>query len=279
MRKQFKKIYVEITNHCNLSCSFCSKTERKKQFITREKFDFLLKEIKPYTDYIYLHVEGEPLLHPELDSLLTLCDKYQIKVNITTNGTLFSSQAEMLSHHNSLHQINFSLHSEQNNPQYCEKIFENVEILPQEVLKVYRFWTMKEGLLSKQSTEIVEKIISYYHLPQETVEKLKQERHIRIKNNIFVDKQEQFIWPSLENDFCSLNGYCYGLKSHIAILVDGTVVPCCLDSKGEIPLGNIYEERLEILLKKDRTLKIKNGFQERKAVEALCRHCSYKNRF
>ena len=99
------------------------------------------------------------------------------------------------------------------------------------------------------------------------------------QDHIFVDKQEQFTWPSLNNDFCNPFGYCYGLKSHIAILVDGTVVPCCLDSEGIINLGNIYEESLDEILNKERTKAIKKGFQERKAIEELCKHCTYKNKF
>lgn len=279
MSKQFKKIYIEITNLCNLACSFCSKTKREKKFITKEQFEHILKEIKTYTDYIYLHVEGEPLLHSELDTLLMLCDQYNFKVNITTNGTLFSKSITVLSKHKCLHQINFSLHSEHNNKNYCEEIFDSVKKLPQDVLKIYRFWTMRNQKLNEQSTNIVEKIISYYNLSKEVVEKIKKENHIQIQDHIFVDKQEQFSWPSLKNNFCNPFGYCYGLKSHIAILVDGTVVPCCLDSEGIIKLGNIYEESLEMILNKDRTKAIKKGFQERKAVEELCKHCTYKNKF
>ena len=32
-----KKVYLEITNVCNLNCSFCHKTERKQKFMTEEE--------------------------------------------------------------------------------------------------------------------------------------------------------------------------------------------------------------------------------------------------
>ena len=40
-------------------------------------------------------------------------------------------------------------------------------------------------------------------------------------------------------DTCA--GYCHALKDQLAILVDGTIVPCCLDNNGDINLGNIYK--------------------------------------
>ena len=103
--KKFKKIYVEITNICNLSCSFCSIDNRVKESITVEKFEEVLKKINDYTDYIYLHVKGEPLLYPNLKELLDLSLKYNKKVNITTNGTLLTEKVDILNHH-SIRQIN-----------------------------------------------------------------------------------------------------------------------------------------------------------------------------
>ena len=70
--KRFKKIYVEITNVCNLNCSFCSRLNRKQEFITLNRIEHLFNEIKEYTDYIYLHVKGESLLHPQLEEIIDL---------------------------------------------------------------------------------------------------------------------------------------------------------------------------------------------------------------
>ena len=118
--KKYKKIYIEITNNCNLKCSFCSEVKRKRRFMTTEEFENILKKIKDYTDYIYLHIKGEPLLHPNIIEFLHLADKYNLKVNLTTNGTLFSKVAKELSECKSLHKINFSLHSENNIDNYCD---------------------------------------------------------------------------------------------------------------------------------------------------------------
>ena len=158
----FKKIYIEITNNCNLNCSFCSPVKKTKRFMTISEFEHILKEVESKTDYIYLHVKGEPLLHPNLIDFLKLAEKYNLKVNLTTNGTLFPILVDKLKVCKALHKINFSLHCEQDNPNYLNEIFECVNKLPEETIIIYRLWTLKDDNLDKKSTTIVEKIKMYY---------------------------------------------------------------------------------------------------------------------
>lgn len=276
MKKMYKKIYVEITNICNLSCSFCSKVKKTQRTMTKEEFTHILKEIKPYTDNIYLHVKGEPLLHPQIIEFLNIASDQNINVNITTNGVLFPKKVEELSKCKSLKKINFSLHSENNIPNYIERIFESVEKLPQDITVVYRLWTLKNGEFDEKSTKTVEKLINYYNLSPEIVEKIYKENNVKIKSTIYVDKDNEFEWPSITNH--NSYGFCHALKTHIAILVDGTVVPCCLDSNGIINLGNIYNESLDTIINSDRYQKLKKSFQDRHPSEDLCKSCTYKER-
>ncbi|MBO5121063.1 MAG: SPASM domain-containing protein [Bacilli bacterium] len=275
--KKFKKIYVEITNTCNLNCSFCSKVEKPKRIITKEEFSHILSEIKPFTDNIYLHVKGEPLLHPNLIDFLNIAEKNDIKVNITTNGILFPKKVDELIKCNSLQKINFSLHSENNVPNYLENIFKSVEKLKNQTV-IYRLWTLQDGKFDKKSTKTVEKIIEYYKLSPETVEKIYKENNVKITSTIYVDKDNEFEWPD-DNKNETTNGFCMALKTQIAILVDGTVVPCCLDSNGKINLGNIYTESFESIINSKRCQDLKKSFQDRKPCEKLCLSCTYKNRF
>ena len=275
--KKFKKIYVEITNTCNLNCSFCSKVEKPKRTMTKEEFSHILSEIKPFTDNIYLHVKGEPLLHPNLIDFLNIAEKNDIKVNITTNGILFPKKVDELIKCNSLQKINFSLHSENNVPNYLENIFKSVEKLKNQTV-IYRLWTLQDGKFDKKSTKTVEKIIEYYKLSPETVEKIYKENNVKITSTIYVDKDNEFEWPD-DNKNETTNGFCMALKTQIAILVDGTVVPCCLDSNGKINLGNIYTESFESIINSKRCQDLKKSFQDRKPCEKLCLSCTYKNRF
>ena len=273
--KKYKKIYIEITNNCNLKCSFCREVKRKRRFMTTEEFENILIKIKDYTDYIYLHIKGEPLLHPNIIEFLHLADKYNLKVNLTTNGTLFSKVAKELSECNSLRKINFSLHSENSLDNYCEEIFKNVELLKDKII-IYRLWTLKNNQLDSKSQEIVNKIRKYYNLPQETVDKIYTSNNIKIKSTIYVDKDNEFSWPEVTTH--KSNGYCYALKTQIGILVDGTVVPCCLDSNGVVNLGNIFKESLEEIINSEKYISLKKSFQDRKPCEKLCQSCTFKER-
>lgn len=274
--KKYKKIYIEITNKCNLNCSFCSKTSKKKMNMSLEQFKIVLERIKNYTNYIYLHVKGEPLLHPDIIEFINLAEIFNIKVNLTTNGVLFSKFAKELGKCSNLNKINFSLHSENNKEDYLEDIFDNIKYLSSNTTVIYRLWTLKNNSLDKKSTRIVDRIKDYYNLSADVVDKIYKEKNIKISSTIYVDKDNEFEWPKITNhNSC---GYCYGLKTHIAILVDGTVVPCCLDANGIVNLGNIFIEELESIINSKRYIALKKSLQDRKPSEELCRSCTFKEK-
>ncbi len=274
--KKYRKIYIEITNNCNLNCSFCSKVNRKKKYMSLEEYEKILNKIKDYTSYIYLHVKGEPLLHPKVIEMIKLAEKYKLKVNLTTNGVLFDKYAKELGQCNNLNKINFSLHSENSKESYLEDIFNNIKYLSNKTTVIYRLWTLKDNELDKRSTEIVDKIKDYYNLSTETVERIKKEKNIKIKSTIYVDKDNEFEWPTINSHKSC--GFCYALKTHIAILVDGTVVPCCLDSDGIINLGNIFDKPLKDIINSEKYKTLKESFQKRQPLELLCQSCTFKEK-
>lgn len=273
---KYKKIYIEITNICNLNCSFCSKDKRKKDYMSLDNFEHILKKIHNYTDYIYLHVKGEPLLHPDLKGILELANKYNLKVNITTNGTLIDKYIDTFNDSPNLNKINISLHSENDGPNYLEKVFNTCEKIKNKTI-VYRIWTLNNGKFTKKSTEIVDKMTRYYNLSPKIVNRIITEQNIKIKDNIYLDKDSEFIWPSIKNN--SIPGFCMALKTQIAILVDGTVVPCCLDSQGIINLGNIFRDDLDTIINSNRYQELYKSFREHYPSEELCLNCFYKERF
>ena len=94
--KRLRKIYLEISNVCNLHCTFCPGTRREKRFMTADEFATLLPKLRPWTDYLYFHLMGEPLCHPELAEFLRLAGKAGFRVILTTNGTLLEEKREIL---------------------------------------------------------------------------------------------------------------------------------------------------------------------------------------
>lgn len=278
MKKRFKKIYIEITNRCNLNCSFCGKNKRDFRDMSLSEFELVINKIKRYTDYIYLHVKGEPLLYDNLDSLLSICDNTNIKVNITTNGVFLKEKLSILMNHFCIRQINISLHSENNKKSYFLDVFSSGKVLSTKMFISYRIWDLKDYKLNKKSTEIVDKIIEFYNLSPVIVDKLYNDKNIKIASNTFVNKENIFTWPDVDNDIL-VDGFCYGLKTHIAILSNGDIVPCCLDANGEIKLGNIFNDSLDDVLNSDTYRTLLRSFENNKALHPLCKSCNFKNRF
>lgn len=273
---RFNKIYIEITNICNLNCSFCSKDNRKLEEMSLEKFETILKKIKNYTKTIYLHVKGEPLLHSKLENILNLINDYNLNVRITTNGTLLKEKVEILKKFNNIKQINISLHSENNKKDYFQDIFNSCNKLSTKIPIVYRIWTLNNYTLDFLSTKIVDKIIDYYKLDNTFKEKVKNDYNIKIKNNIYLDKDNEFTWPNNTNPNNQEFGTCLGTKTHIGILVDGTVIPCCLDSKGILNLGNIFKNNLDEIINSSLFKEINEGFKNNKLSCNLCRNCGFR---
>lgn len=255
---RFKRIYIEITNVCNLNCEFCLPHNRKPDFMSLEHFKNILAQIKPYTKYIYLHVKGEPLLHPEVDSFIKTAFDEGFEVNLTTNATLLSKHLDVTKY---LRQINISLHATNN--------LEIVKVAKEinDCIINFRVWNFSEN---KEAIDLLEKEFEI------NIEKVS---NFKIRNNIFVSAQNKFEWPDINKNITSDKGYCHALKDQIAILVDGTTVPCCLDNNGDIPLGNIWQEGFNKIISSEKVTKMLEGFQNRTCVEELCKKCEFKKQF
>jgi radical SAM protein with 4Fe4S-binding SPASM domain len=104
------------------------------------------------------------------------------------------------------------------------------------------------------------------------------QRNEVLAKNIFLEQAERFDWPDAAGNERGGN-FCRGLRDHIGVLCDGTVVPCCLDAQGAIPLGNLLEQGLEEILSSPRAKAMERGFAARQPAEELCRRCGYARRF
>ena len=88
----YRKVYIEITNICNMSCSFCHGHKRKKRQMSLGEFTLILDKLKGQTEYIYYHLMGEPLTHSELPEFIKTAGERGFKSIITTNGTLLNKR-------------------------------------------------------------------------------------------------------------------------------------------------------------------------------------------
>lgn len=278
-----KKVYIEITNSCNLNCSFCLNTQREKAFMSVENFEEIIKKVKDYTNLVCLHVKGEPLLHPQLEDILWIIDRYNLKTNITTNGTLLKKNLSVIKNSNSVRQINLSLHSCLENEninieEYLNNIYECVtELKNTDIIISYRLWNLKD-ISNNEKNESIIKFLSEKYKIEDLKEQLALNEWIKLKENIFINQDTMFVWPNLNEKIINETGRCLALKNQVAILVDGSVIPCCIDSEGKIILGNIFEDSLENILNSERALKIINGFEKNIITEELCKRCGFLRR-
>ena len=288
--KMFKKVYIEITNICNLSCDFCPKTTRVAKVTTKEKFLHIIKEVKPYTDHIYVHLLGEPTMHPELKDYLQISADYELKVNLTTNGTLMNKVQDVLIQAPALRQVNISLHSFEGNDaqmsmeNYLKGItdFINIAHSQSNIICSLRLWNMDSQELrgkNQLNRDIINLLEENLELDINIREALQERNGIMLKRNVYLNMAQKFEWPNKERVLDDQETFCYGLRDQIGILVDGTVVPCCLDSEGHIALGNIFEKPLEEIITSERSQRLYDGFSNRRAVEKLCQSCSYAKRY
>ena len=270
--KRFQKVYLEITNLCNLRCSFCPGTRRAGKRLSREEFTALLDRLRGWTDFLYFHLMGEPLSHPELDAFLQLAGEYGFRVILTTNGVLLPQKQDMLLSAPALHKVNVSLHAFEANdlPISFQSYLDGCLDLAAggEKLVVYRLWN--GGGQDSCNGEILSAL--HRRFPGEWV---KVRRGERIAPQTYLEYGEKFDWPDLSAPDGGERAFCYGLRDQIGVLCDGTVVPCCLDHEGDIPLGNLFEQTMEQIMDSPRTQAICRGFDGGRAVEELCRRCGY----
>lgn len=310
--KKLKKVYIEITNVCNMACAFCPGTSRTPGFMTPSGFEIILRKLKGFTDYLYFHVLGEPLLHPELATLLELSASYGYRVNITTNGTKIADRAGVLLNGSSPRQVNFSLHCREEADsrvvdEYLDDIFNfTLAALDRGGIYIsYRLWNVTSEASGRYNEYVVQKLQQKFSPGFTISDAMKESARITLRDRLFLNSAEVFHWPAeavgrvqdkhadkhadeRENepgnapeaaDGVDESGFCLGLRDQAAILTDGTVVPCCLDSEGSIKLGNIFEDGFEYILQGERARNLYEGFSNRKAVEELCMKCGYRSRF
>ena len=271
------KVYIEITNICNMNCSFCHGHSRSPRQMSREEFELILDKLAGKTSYLYYHLMGEPLVHPLLPEFVGMAKERGYKSILTTNGTLLPKRGEELLEAG-FHKVNLSLHSfEEGSDEAFDEYIRSLatfagDAADRGTIVVFRLWN--QGCDNGKNAFALEALRRY--LPGDWVSNT---RGIRIREKLFVEMGERFEWPDSNAEIKGEKFFCYGLKDQFGILADGTVVPCCLDSDGGIPLGNIFREDIGEILDSPRARAMVDGFRCGNATEELCRRCGYAQRF
>lgn len=288
MTKRFQKVYIEISNACNVQCTFCPEVERDKRFMEPELFRKVATAVAPLAEAVCFHLMGEPLLHPEFDSYLDFCGTLGLPVNLTTNGILLNEQRTTALMNPILKQINFSLQSfesnfpDKDNSEYLQRIFDFSRRALQErpdLYVNYRLWNEGAPGASASNSQMVEKIRRGLGSAFNPIWDVRARKSVPIIGRLYLHFDSRFQWPHPSQPVRSAKGFCHALSSHIGILADGTVVPCCLDKEGVISLGLCGSQTMDEILQSTRAQSIHDGFQKGILVEDLCQKCTFIARF
>lgn len=267
------RCYLEITNVCNLDCRFCPKTKRAKHKLTPEMFDVLTDKLKGNVRFLYFHLMGEPFLHPHLSQFIRMARQKGMVPVLTTNGTLLRNAAEVIDARP--HKIQISLHSfEGNGKNNLETYIHDVMTFSQEaaslgIIVVLRLWN--QGGYDAENEKIIEMMARYQFQPW-----VERSDGWKLAEHLYLEYDRMFEWPDADcAEYEEDDVFCYALRNQIGVLVNGDVVPCCLDHNGDIPLGNLFVQSLDEILASERARALYDGFTHHKAIEPLCRRCGY----
>ncbi len=282
MESHFTKAYFEITNVCNAACSFCPGHRRAFRFVSEEEFRLVLSRLKGRVTYLYFHLMGEPLCHPQIRTFATLAAEEGFRVMITSNGILAKEVGIPLVSDGNVYKISLSLHAYEANAlgisldEYLDGCFCLAENAAERgTVCALRLWNREEGRGSCDSLNAAVLAAMRARFGEAWTP---NRSGYRFRPHVFLEWGERFLWPG-EAPASNAPLFCYGLRDQIGILSDGTVVPCCLDGEGRIPLGNLFSDDLETVLSSPRARALYDGFTAHRATEALCRTCGFARRF
>lgn len=288
---KFERINIEISNSCNLKCTFCPAVERGEQVLSPDKFQYILDEVGPFTKEVVLHLLGEPLGHPEFKGILEVASRSGVPVNVVTNGILLHGDRPELLLKPIVRQVSFSLQSFESNfpgrdPKvYVDRIYrfiqQALELRPDLYINL-RFWDLSGfgAVDTSRNQTMRDYLADVLHFSWSDINvDLRRRKNWRLTGRLYLHFDSRFEWPHMSNPIRQEVGTCQALKGHIGIHADGTVVPCCLDHKGDLPLGNLFKESLHSILSSPRAVKMRQGFDQGILTEELCKRCGFIERF
>ncbi|MCX2682651.1 SPASM domain-containing protein [Campylobacter sp. MIT 21-1685] len=275
-----KKIYIELSDKCGLKCTFCPSKKELRGIMSLEKFSILCAQIWDKAELFTFHILGDPLLLNNLEEYIQIAKNHRMKLELTTSGFYLNPKNHtLLLKFDNIYQINISLMaflSQKNTSiqQYFNPILKlckaHLEQKNQAFINL-RLWNLNQEYQAPKENEIIYAILSSHFQVQIQPDTLKR----KLARKIILHQKRLFEWPNPKHKNKNEQGYCHALKEQIGILSDGTLVPCCFDTQGDINLGNVFKEDFSVLLHSPFLQNIKEDFRQGKRKEALCQSCEF----
>ena len=297
-----KNLYIEITNACNLRCSFCPSSDCKYEANSGESQGTLDTGARTFMsstlfkrcitsaaeagiENVYLHVLGEPTLHPGFALFLKEIRTAGLTLTLTTNGTTIARTAHHILNCSAVRQVNFSTHAyAELDRDAAENHLHNVLDFCKIALAArpdmyinLRLWNIGDSTAGDWNSFAISRINETFGTQVAPGNFCSRHKSFPVTGRLYIHEDSRFEWPgaaSLEK-----KGTCHALETHAAILHDGRVVACCLDYSGQITLGNIADQGLAEILDSPTARNIREGFEKHELRHPFCQKCSFCKRF
>ena len=294
-------VYIEITNVCNLNCSFCpcgkdssDNSQGKRDFMSSELFERCIAESATVAENVYFHVLGEPTLHPGFGLFLKKLEATPLKLNLTTNGTTIARTGKLILASPAVRQVNFSTHAYAELPpeiasRHLQDVLDFCKLANAERPDMYinlRLWNVGDDASNFWNETMLAKVNEVFRTENGISLEHFCSRHksFPVIGKIYLHQDSRFEWPELDErqktrDERNTTGTCRALDTHVAILHDGRVVACCLDHSGQITLGKITDQSLAEILESPTAKSLREGFEKHELRHPLCQSCTFCKRF
>ena len=308
-------VYIEITNVCNLHCSFCpcgktisnesadSKLAESRAFMPSELFEKCIAGAQEIgATNVYFHVLGEPTLHPGFVHYLKKLEQTPLKLTLTTNGTTIERNGRQILASPAVRQVNFSTHAYAELPRetaerYLQNVLDFCRIATVERPDLYinlRLWNVGADEATPWNSYMLSRIRETFGVEVTPGHFCSRHKSFNITGRLYLHEDTRFEWPESKAPACAEQyrskpaevtvatypaGTCRALDTHVAILHDGRVVACCLDHSGQITLGNIAEQSLAEIIDSPTTQNLREGFAQHELRHPFCQTCTFCKRF
>lgn len=249
-------VYLETTSACNLNCVMCAaqrpavKRVKPSGYMDLRLFRQLIDEIVgsvPSITSIYLHKDGEPLLHPDIVEMAAYAASRHPNVTLVTNATLLDERMSRALLATPLQQVRFSVDG------LTAATFEKIRIqLPSNefaaspvpvgfeavMANIERFLslkaetgntTMQVGIRTTEFTPTTREIAAY--------------RAHWVRKVDFVDVASLISWSGVVSREDALEREpCMAPWAMLVVSWDGALVPCCtyVDTTGHAK-GRLFD--------------------------------------
>ncbi len=270
MKKTFRRAFIELTNNCNLSCSFCAPSSRPKRDMPAALFESAAAQAGELAEVISLHVLGEPLSHPEFPDRLALCSRLGLRVNLVTNGLQLPDFPPELFREKCLSQISISLHALACLPKEARaaairRMADFARAKPPGLVIGFRLRSEVEDEFFKQAIKALLGAFGRTARPGSD--------YVELAGGTFLNFGGIFDWPGTAAG--KPRHGCLGLRHHFGVLSDGRVVPCCADYDGALALGDLNKTRLASILAAPAAAALRDGISAKTPMPSFCASCGF----